>query len=555
MKYYRLSRHSFVRKIESVGFIYNQRTKQNVTFSSSGIVFLSVLLRKAQSLNLLIESVSKHFVNVSKMDLATDVEEFFDSLVDQMFLVCAETEDDCDQMDYDLELMSISELQEDDFEDCIEKPYLQSCQIEVTNKCNERCVHCYIPYSKKNIEMPYDGVVELLKQLKGLGTLKLTLSGGEFFTHSRALDILRKVRELDFSYRILSNVIALNAECLEVVKDTNPRSVQVSLYSMDPDIHDKITRVSGSCEKTKEAIKLLRQNGIPVEISCPVMKDNYKSYKDVLNFAKNLGCSAHTDLMLLSAYDFSKQNVAGRLDSVAIMSLLEEMAQSGDDSLLRSFDEEDKTKMEWERESLCLVGRKELCVDADGNAFPCSGGQAIVCGNALEQPLEDIWLRSPKLNELRSLTNAAISQCYNCIASSFCHVCIVYNYNESGGNYLDVPARYCLISHLKLLYAKTRQMEKMYYTLAKLRDYAKDDVRIDAGKGMLYIYGTGTLIYKINIASKNYKKISPLDLQNVKCVFWEFFEKDLQIKVTEFFKLKKEIRLVQKKVAIFEDFV
>ena len=303
--YYRLSKHSFVRKIENFGYIYNQRTKVNITFTDSGSIFLLALARLAQPLDSLVSQIASKFEGVSESEIYHDVEDFYNELLEQKLIVAGVSEQECNQKDYDERLSDLSELQSDDFEDYIKDPYLQSCQIEITNKCNERCIHCYIPHNKKNIELPYNAIENLLFQLRQMGTLKITLSGGEFFLHPDCIRILRKVRELDFSYRILSNVTMLNKNILEVLKETIPRIIQISLYSMDANEHDSITHLAGSFEKTIQAIEILKENGIPIELSCPVMELNYKSYKNVLSYAKSINCSAHTDLMLLSSYDFN----------------------------------------------------------------------------------------------------------------------------------------------------------------------------------------------------------------------------------------------------------
>ena len=445
--FYRLSKNSFVRKIENFGYIYNQRTKVNITFTDSGAIFLQALSRYAQSLDKLVSKIALDFEGISESDIYQDVAEFFEELLEQRLVVAGASEQECNQKDYEESLKDISELQADDFEDYISKPYLQSCQIEITNKCNERCIHCYIPHDKKNIELPFDAIEALLHQLKQMGTLKITLSGGEFFLHPDCIRILRKVREFDFSYRILSNVTMLNKNILEVLKETNPRIIQISLYSMDATEHDSITHLAGSFERTIQAIEILKENGIPIELSCPVMELNYKSYKNVLSYARSINCSAHTDLMLLSSYDFAKENVAERLSLNQIENLLQEIAKY--ENTPTPIQDGKISKEEWMKEPLCLVGQKEICVDANGNVFPCAGGQAIVCGNIMEQPMKDIWLRSPKLNHLRLLKKESIPQCFDCKSNDICHVCLVYNYNENAGDYLKVPKRFCEISRIK----------------------------------------------------------------------------------------------------------
>lgn len=52
--------------------------------------------------------------------------------------------------------------------------------------------------------------------------------------------------------------------------------VNVSLYSMGANVHDSITTVEGSFEKTKANILQLLDNNVPVQINCPIMKQNQR---------------------------------------------------------------------------------------------------------------------------------------------------------------------------------------------------------------------------------------------------------------------------------------
>ena len=63
------------------------------------------------------------------------------------------------------------------------RPLISNIQFELTSKCNERCIHCYIPNEKKNngINMPTVKVKNIIDQLAEMGGLHVTFSGGEAF--------------------------------------------------------------------------------------------------------------------------------------------------------------------------------------------------------------------------------------------------------------------------------------------------------------------------------------------------------------------------------------
>lgn len=90
-------------------------------------------------------------------------------------------------------------------------PQISGIQFELTSRCNERCIHCYIPNSKKDhgFDMPTAKVKSVLDEFAELGGLHVTLSGGEAFMHKDILDIVRYCREKDLKISILSNLISL----------------------------------------------------------------------------------------------------------------------------------------------------------------------------------------------------------------------------------------------------------------------------------------------------------------------------------------------------------
>ena len=466
--FYRLSRDSFVRSIGEYGYIKSQLTKHDRAYTQEGRAFLSVISRKPQSLHELSTKACEYFENITSEDIQDDMKEFLDSLVADRYLVCAESAEECANKDTFFSyaenpktLFSYNALQNPDDEknyadsqDVLdayyhEHPKIHNCQIETTNRCNERCIHCYIPHELKNVVLPYEVIESVFYQLHDLGVLGLTLSGGEFFTHPDAEKILRKARELDFSFTILSNITLMTPRMIEVLKEVNPGLIQTSLYSVVPEEHDHITQLRGSCEKTKTAIEALIAANIPVQISCPVMKTNYRTYKDVLKYAYERNCKAQTDFVMMARYDFTTDNLAERLTMEETKVLLKDIIQFDKDYLnFTDTPVPPVSRDEWGKRPYCGVGMANLCIASDGIVYPCSGWQGMACGNVREQPIKDIWEKSPQLNKLRKLTKSAIPQCYDCEDKQYCAPCLVRNFNESGGDYLKVASHFCKASHL-----------------------------------------------------------------------------------------------------------
>lgn len=191
-----------------------------------------------------------------------------------------------------------------------ENDFLRSIHIEIANKCNERCVHCYIPHELKVETIDPNLFYKILSEARALNVINITLSGGEPLLHKDILGFLSKCKELDMSVNILTNLTLLTDEIIDEIKKNPLISVQTSIYSMDPNIHDSITKVKGSFEKTKNALLKLKASNVPVQISCPIMKQNKESFIDVIEWGNKNGILVLTDYVIFAAYDHSNCNLS-----------------------------------------------------------------------------------------------------------------------------------------------------------------------------------------------------------------------------------------------------
>ena len=118
------------------------------------------------------------------------------------------------------------------------------------------------------------------------------------------------------------------------------------------------------------------------------------------------------------------------------------------------------SREEWGKQAFCGVGLDKMCIAANGIVYPCSGWQGMPCGNVHEQPIKDIWEKSPQLNKLRKLTKSAIPQCYDCEDRQYCSPCLVRNFNESGGDYTKVAKHFCAASRMNRIVVEEAKAKK-----------------------------------------------------------------------------------------------
>src|SRR5437867_6064129 len=83
-----------------------------------------------------------------------------------------------------------------------------SAQMDLTFRCNERCIHCYLDHEDHG-EMATAEIKDVLDQLAEAGTFFLTLSGGEILLRKDFFEILEYARGLLFNVKLKTNAILI----------------------------------------------------------------------------------------------------------------------------------------------------------------------------------------------------------------------------------------------------------------------------------------------------------------------------------------------------------
>lgn len=428
--------------------------------SESAAVMLDVLSKTPKHIDEIIESLLTIFIGVEFDELKQDTLEFFMQLSEEGFLSFGETYEDC--INNEILITDKSECDSSDdmlVENCSknvvkQNDFLRSIHIEVASECNERCVHCYIPHECKDSTINSELFFKILHEGRDLNIIHVTLSGGEPLLHKDFLSFLKKCRELDLAVNVLTNLTLLNDEILNEMKLNPLLSVQTSLYSMVPEVHDAITKVKGSFKKTKEAVLKLIDAGIPVQISCPIMKQNKDSFNEVIEWGKSHNISVLVDYVIFAAYDQSNSNLVNRLTVDEVTETFEkQLSQTYVDSLCEIAEEKYALTG---TDPICSICRYYFCVAANGDVFPCIGWQSNVVGNLNTSSIKEIWEESKEINNLRCIKRDSFPKCITCENRGFCTVCMMSNDNESG-NKFEISDFHCQVA--AMMHSKVREFK------------------------------------------------------------------------------------------------
>lgn len=432
--------------------------------SEVGRLFYSVLEDQPRDINYLSHKIKDIFADVEIEIIRDDLIEFYNILAHDSFISSGISEQECSENDsqfkysnqnnntinyvtsYSSNNLDTQAFFEKHFNN---KPQLTNVHIEITSRCNERCIHCYIPHNNKLYDIDLELFYKILNECMNMNVLHLTISGGEPMLHSNFREILRKCYELNFSINILSNLTLLDENIVEDFKINPLIGVQVSLYSMNPEIHDEITKIKGSFEKTKKGIEVLIENNIPLQISCPVMRANKNCYNDVKNWASKFGIQVISDFVIIGKYDNTIDNLQNRLSLCEVKCFINQNSLKNP-----SYFDDIKKNVESKKESnindfVCSVCQSSICINEIGDVYPCAGWQNYIIGNVSNDSLNSIWSNSSKIDYLRNLKRKDFPKCINCNDRDYCTMCMVRNANEDmNGNFLNVNEYYCNVAKL-----------------------------------------------------------------------------------------------------------
>lgn len=320
-------------------------------------------------------------------------------------------------------------------------------QLDLTNICNEKCIHCYHPFDKYDYshEMSTEDIKMLVDNIYDLGVFSVTLSGGECLTRRDFLEILSYIADKGMLTSIYTNGTLINDTLIKHIKDSRVDMVSISLYGDTPDIHDGITQIKGSFERTLTGIQLLKTYDIPFELKCVLLAKNIDRINDIRKLCKSLNDSRQCRIeFLLSgkingdcsvfAYRASELDIGKAYISFPEYQAIEEKKRTNLGALP------------------CGAGKYSLYCSAEGKIYPCVAFRLYLCD----------YKELPKINSnsiLKRWLETKIADFSDCHKHEYCKHC----FRTCAGDNLVENGNYLNSSNV----ASCRQAKAVYELLKK----------------------------------------------------------------------------------------
>ncbi|MGB6483223.1 MAG: radical SAM protein [Candidatus Acidiferrales bacterium] len=324
--------------------------------------------------------------------------------------------------------------------------------FDITYRCNERCVHCYLDHEDYG-ELETPEVKNILTQLAAAGTLMLTFSGGEIFLRKDFFELLEFARALHFDITLKSNALMITAARAARLAELGVRQIQVSIYSAEPEVHDAITKVRGSFARSVEAIRFLKGQGLYVKIACPLMKQNLPGLRQLRTLADELGVSYVIDMTITPKLDGDASVLAMRNSAEDLMGVMEDATLRGkatpEGATESAVGSAVSSGMEMDPyEGIpCSAGHNTCYISPYGDVYPCVQ-MPISAGSLRNESFENIWRRSPQFERVRAIRENQLPVCAACPIRKYCERCPGLAHME-GGDLLGAYERACELAEMK----------------------------------------------------------------------------------------------------------
>lgn len=342
------------------------------------------------------------------------------------------------------------------------QPLLGQIDIELTERCNNNCIHCLINRQEDDLEaaaweMDTGMVKDVLTQAADLGCLTVRFTGGEPLLRHDFQEIYMFARRLGMKVILFTNGRLITPALAGLLANYPPlRPVEISVYGMRPESYDVCAGKKGAFVEYQRGVELLRESKVWFVLKSSILPPNRSDIAAFENFLKEINPQ---DAEPRYAMNF---DLRARRDDPAKNERIKKLRLTPEetvDVLQRSHLYVDSARdfcskfMGAHGEKLFSCGAGHgTCIDAYGKAQMCMGLRhpdtvADLRRVSLRCVLEELF---PRFREIRATDHEYMERCARCFLMGFCEQCPAKSWTEHGT--LDTPVDYlCDVAHAQAI--------------------------------------------------------------------------------------------------------
>lgn len=434
---YRLSSAVFFSEIGEEVYLRDVDRRTDMLLSRSASPILNAL-RGVRSLADLVGVLTRKYDIKSNAKIKSDVEQFVSSLV-----ACGVVEKVCDKSP---ECVGVEPMLKSK---TAGNNRLWAVTLELTYRCNEKCIHCYLDTSKiaqKKCELKAEDWKRVIDQCYELGCFKVLVTGGEPTLYPDFLSICKYVIGKGMLLDIYSNGLAISDDLFDELKVLKFNSFSVSLYGPS-NFHDEITKVKGSFEKTFKTAMMLKCAGKDVYVKSVLFHRHLKDYFELKKMCERVGISVKPSIALLPGRSgCTKASLALSDSELLRFAHCENAGGCMADLLGRMADG-----------PVCMAGQNQIAINPFGEVYPCVA-LPISVGNVKSSTISEIWDGAPELKKIQGVRLIDVGEkCKSCSDLNACSICLGTVLKQEENCIRIVNAKYvCHRVHLQTKNRKDR---------------------------------------------------------------------------------------------------
>ncbi len=298
-----------------------------------------------------------------------------------------------------------------------------SGSIDLTNRCNLRCVHCYAgPQSSVSgsvgTGMETQRLLSLVNEITEAGCLFLVFTGGEPLMRPDFAEIYRHSKSKGLLVTVFTNATLITDEVMRLFDDLPPHTVEISIYGASAGTYERITGVKGSYGRCVEGIRMLTKRRIDVRLKTVLMNLNEHELSAMEEMAAEYGARFRFDAAIFPRFNGDRAPLDLRVTPEE--AVRKEMSNSERLREWREFFERFRDSGAPDTLYKCGAGLTSFHIDASGNLMPCLMSTAHKFSLS-QDSFMSVWNSAvARVREEKAEVDFVCNKCENQIVCGYC---------------------------------------------------------------------------------------------------------------------------------------